>query len=47
MAFVTVVGGLEVRISSEARPLSQAKLLGTTDPKPQEEMLKLAKQIYK
>ena len=47
MGFVTVVGGLEGRISGEARPLSQAKLLGTTDPKLQEEMLKLAKQIYK
>jgi hypothetical protein len=42
-----VVGGLESRVAAEARPLAQAKLLGTTDPKLQEEMLKLARQIYK
>ena len=47
LGFVTVVGGLESRMAAEARPLAQAKLLGTTDPKLQEEMLKLAKQIYK
>jgi iron(III) transport system substrate-binding protein len=47
LGFVTVVGGLEGRINAEARPLAQAKLLGTTDPKLQEDMLKLAKQIYK
>jgi iron(III) transport system substrate-binding protein len=47
LGFVTVVGGLEGRIAPEARPLAQARLLGTTDPKLQEEMLKLAKQIYK
>ena len=42
-----VVGGLEGKVSAEARAVAQAKLLGTTDPKLQEEMLKLAKQIYK
>jgi hypothetical protein len=42
-----VVGGLESRIAPEARAVSPAKLLGTTDPKLQEEMLKLAKTIYK
>jgi len=47
MGFVSVVGGLEGKIAAEAQPLAQAKLLGTTDPKLQEEMLKLAKQIYK
>jgi iron(III) transport system substrate-binding protein len=46
-AYGIVVGGLEGKIAAEARPLSQAKLLGTTDPKLQDEMLKLAKQIYK
>jgi iron(III) transport system substrate-binding protein len=47
MGFVSVVGGLESKVAAEARPLAQAKLLGTTDPKLQEEMLKLARQIYK
>jgi iron(III) transport system substrate-binding protein len=47
LGFVTVVGGLEGRIAPEARALSRVKLLGTTDPKLQEEMLRLAKQIYK
>jgi iron(III) transport system substrate-binding protein len=42
-----VVGGLEGRIPPEARALAQVKLLGTTDPKAQEEMMKIAKQIYK
>jgi len=45
--FTAVVGGLESRISAEARPLAQAKLLGTTDAKLMDDMLKLAKQIYK
>jgi iron(III) transport system substrate-binding protein len=45
--FVTTVGGLESKINPDARPTAQAKLLGTTDPKLQDEMLKLAKQIYK
>jgi iron(III) transport system substrate-binding protein len=48
LGFVTVVGGLEGRIAPEARALVQSvKLLGTTDPKLQEDMLKLAKTIYK
>ena len=47
LGFVPVVGGLEARISPEARGVAQVKLLGTTDPKLQDEMLKLAKQIYK
>jgi iron(III) transport system substrate-binding protein len=42
-----VVGGLEGKVAPEARALAQAKLLGTTDPALQDEMLKLAKQIYK
>ena len=48
LGFVTVTGGLENRIAAEPRALLQSvKLLGTTDPKLQEEMLKLAKTIYK
>ena len=47
LGFLPVIGGLESKISAEARPLSQVKLLGTTDPKRQEDMLKLAKAIYK
>jgi iron(III) transport system substrate-binding protein len=47
LGFVTVVGGLEGKIAAEARSIAQVKLLGTTDPKLQEDMLKLAKQIYK
>jgi iron(III) transport system substrate-binding protein len=47
LGFVNTVGGLEAKVSAEARALAQAKLLGTTDPKLQEEMLKLAKTIYK
>ena len=47
LGFLPVVGGLESRITAEARPIAQVKLLGTTDPKRQEDMLKLAKSIYK
>jgi uncharacterized membrane protein YedE/YeeE len=47
LGFVTVVGGLEARITPEARAFTRVKLLGTTDYKLQEEMLKTAKQIYK
>ena len=47
LGFVPVVGGLESRIAPEARAIAQAKLMGTTDPKRQDEMLKLAKAIYK
>jgi iron(III) transport system substrate-binding protein len=43
-----VVGGLEGKLAAKARAIAQAtKLLGTTDPKLQDEMLKLARQIYK
>jgi iron(III) transport system substrate-binding protein len=45
--FGSVVGGLGSRIAPEARAVAQAKLLGTTDPKRQEAMLKLAKDIYR
>lgn len=47
LGFVTTIGGLQARIAPEARALADTKLLGTTDPKLQEEFLKLAKQIYK
>ena len=47
LGYPPVIGGLESKISAETRPLAQAKLLGTTDPKLQDEMLKLATQIYK
>lgn len=47
LGFVTVIGGLEAKIAPEARAFTQVKLLGTTDFKLQEEMLKTAKQIYK
>jgi hypothetical protein len=33
-------------MTPEMRSFAQTKLLGTTDPKLQEEMLKLAKDIY-
>ena len=47
LGFGTVVGGLEAKIAPEARAISTTKLLGTTDPKQQDDMLKLARQIYK
>jgi iron(III) transport system substrate-binding protein len=47
VGYPPVIGGLEGKISPEARPVAQVKLLGTTDPKLQDEMLKLATQIYK
>jgi iron(III) transport system substrate-binding protein len=47
LGFVNTVGGLEGKVSPEARAVAQARLLGTTDPKLQDEMLKLAKSIYK
>ena len=43
--FVGVTGGLEARMTPEMRSFAQTKLLGTTDPKLQEEMLKIAKEI--
>jgi iron(III) transport system substrate-binding protein len=47
LGFVMTVGGLEGKVTGEARALAQARLLGTTDPKLQDEMLKLARTIYK
>jgi iron(III) transport system substrate-binding protein len=47
VGYPPVIGGLEGKITPEARPIAQVKLLGTTDPKLQDDMLKLAKQIYK
>jgi iron(III) transport system substrate-binding protein len=47
LGFVMTVGGLEGKVAGEARAIAQARLLGTTDPKLQDEMLKLAKTIYK
>ena len=41
--FVGVTGGLEARMTPEMRSFAQTKLLGTTGPKLQEEMLKIAK----
>jgi iron(III) transport system substrate-binding protein len=45
--FTPVVGGLEGRMPPEVRALGAVKLLGTTDPKIMDDMLKLAKAIYK
>ena len=42
-----VVAGLDGKAPAEVRPVVQAKLLGTTDPAQQDDMLKLAKAIYK
>ena len=47
MGFRPVVAGLEGKVPDAARPLIQTKLMGTTDPKLQDEMLKTATQIYK
>jgi iron(III) transport system substrate-binding protein len=47
LGYPPVIGGLEGKGTAETRPITQAKLLGTTDPKLQDEMLKLAKQLYK
>ena len=47
LGFVMTVGGLDGKVSGEARAIAQARLLGTSDPKLQDEMLKLAKSIYK
>ena len=47
LGFVMTVGGLDGKVSGEARAIAQVKLLGTTDPKLQDEMLKLARAIYK
>ena len=47
LGFVMTVGGLESKVPAEARAVARDQALGTTDPKLQDEMLKLAKQIYK
>ena len=47
MGFRPVVAGLEGKVPAAARPLILTKLMGTTDPKLQDEMLKTATQIYK
>jgi iron(III) transport system substrate-binding protein len=47
LGFVMTIGGLEGKVPPEARALSHTRLLGTTDPKLQDEMLKLARTIYK
>jgi iron(III) transport system substrate-binding protein len=47
MGFRPVIGGLEGKVPAAARPLIQTTLMGTTDPKLQDEMLKTASQIYK
>jgi iron(III) transport system substrate-binding protein len=47
MGFRPVVAGLEGKVPAAARPLIQTKLMGTTDPKLQDEMLRTATQIYK
>jgi ABC-type uncharacterized transport system YnjBCD substrate-binding protein len=47
LGFVMTVGGLDGKVSAEARALAQTKLLGTTDPKLQDEMLELARTLYK
>jgi len=47
MGFRPVIGGLDAKVPPTARPLIQTKLMGTTDPKLQDEMLKTAGQIYK
>jgi iron(III) transport system substrate-binding protein len=47
LGFVMTVGGLEGKVTAEARAIAQARLLGTTDRTLQDEMLKLARTIYK
>jgi hypothetical protein len=47
LGFVMTVGGLEAKVTAEARAIAQARLLGTTDPTLQDDMLKLARSIYK
>jgi iron(III) transport system substrate-binding protein len=47
LGFVMTIGGLDGKVPAEARAIAQTKLLGTTDPKLQDEMLKLARTIYK
>lgn len=42
-----VIDGIENDIPPDARPISSVKLLGTTDPDRQNDMLELARKIYK
>jgi iron(III) transport system substrate-binding protein len=42
-----VIDGIESEIPAEARPISGVKLLGTTDPDRQNDMIELARKIYK
>ena len=45
--FRPVIAGLDARAPAAARSFLQTKLMGTTDPKLQDEMLKTASGIYK
>ncbi len=47
LGYGVVIAGMQGKALPAARLYAEAKLLGTTDAKLQEEMLKLAKQIYK
>jgi iron(III) transport system substrate-binding protein len=42
-----VIDGIEKDIPEEARPISGVKLLGTSDPDKQNDMIELARKIYK
>jgi iron(III) transport system substrate-binding protein len=42
-----VIDGIEKDIPEEVRPISSVKLMGTTDPDKQNEMIELARKIYK
>jgi hypothetical protein len=42
-----VIDGIESEIPPEARPIAGVKLLGTTDPDRQNDMIERARQIYK
>jgi iron(III) transport system substrate-binding protein len=45
--FRSVIAGMEAKAPAAARGFIQTKLMGTTDPRLQDEMLKTAAQIYK
>lgn len=47
LGYGAVTAGMQGKAQPAARPYAEAKLLGTTDAKLQDEMLKLARQIYK
>jgi iron(III) transport system substrate-binding protein len=42
-----VIEGIEKDIPEDVRPISGVKLLGTSDPDKQNEMIELGKKIYK